>query len=314
MLIAALVVGLAVVLIQNVSRRRPSEVPDAYRYSTESYAAAERDAVHPCHESAAIPLSLLEPRALSTGPDGAIAVVGDRALLLLDREGRETRRVRLDAEPTCVAWGNTKLFIGFTTHIEVYSTGGDREQAWQALGENAWLTSLAVGPGGVFAADYGQRLVWHLDFDGRLVSQIDGGAAANATTGFIMPSPYFDVATQAETVWITNPGQQRVEAYDATGKLQRQWGRAGTATEDFCGCCNPSHLALMPDGRFVTSEKGMPRVKLYANDGTLLGVVAASDSFPEGTVGLDLAVDSSNRILVLEPKARRIRVFEENSP
>jgi len=35
------------------------------------------------------------------------------------------------------------------------------------------------------------------------------------------------------------------------------WGkRSGIA--DFFGCCNPAHLALLPDGRFVTSGKGIP--------------------------------------------------------
>jgi hypothetical protein len=51
-------------------------------------------------------------------------------------------------------------------------------------------------------------------------------------------------------------------------------------------------------------------VKVYNPDGTLVGLVAGPDSFEEMTVGLDLAVDSSDRILVLDPKKRAVRIFE----
>ena len=35
---------------------------------------------------------------------------------------------------------------------------------------------------------------------------------------------------------------------------------------DFFGCCNPAQLAVLPDGRFVTAEKGIPRVKIYSRE------------------------------------------------
>jgi hypothetical protein len=83
--------------------------------------------------------------------------------------------------------------------------------------------------------------------------------------------------------------------------------------EGFCGCCNPTHMAILPDGSFVTSEKGLPRVKIHAQSGELKAVVAAPDSFAEHTVGLDLAVDSAGRILVLDPVARAVRIFSEKA-
>ncbi len=41
--------------------------------------------------------------------------------------------------------------------------------------------------------------------------------------------------------------------------LAASWGRAGSSVADFFGCCNPSHIARFADGRFVTSERGIPR-------------------------------------------------------
>ena len=82
--------------------------------------------------------------------------------------------------------------------------------------------------------------------------------------------------------------------------------------EGFCGCCNPSNFAMIYDSLFVTSEKGIERVKIYNADGTFRCVVAGPDQFEAGTKGLDLAVDKNNRILVLDPVKKLIRIFEPN--
>ncbi|MBT3192797.1 MAG: hypothetical protein HN341_09610 [Verrucomicrobia bacterium] len=308
------VVAAAALLIKATQSRPGRTVPEAYRYSIQAYEEAERTAARLCDERTAIPLALLEPRALATGPDGCIAAIGDRAMLLLDRSGRETKRIALEHEPTCVAWADVIVYVGFKTHIEVFTTDGECTQVWQTLGENAWLTGLTSDETGVYAADYGQRTVWKLDNEGRLQGRIDGHSPDDDGAGFVTPSPFFDVVANKGVVWITNPGRQRVEEYDIHGTKQTQWGHASTAIDGFCGCCNPTHLARLRDGRFITSEKGMPRVKLYSPEGDLLGAVALSTDFREGTKGLDLATDGDGRILVLEPQKRRIRIFEEKAP
>jgi hypothetical protein len=83
------------------------------------------------------------------------------------------------------------------------------------------------------------------------------------------------------------------------------------------------HIALFPDGRFVTAEKGIPRVKVYSADGTFESVVvgpetlaptatAAEETRPEHKLlAVDVAVDGSGRIWVLDPGARQLRVFEQ---
>jgi hypothetical protein len=42
-------------------------------------------------------------------------------------------------------------------------------------------------------------------------------------------------------------------------------------------------------------------------------VVAGPESFEPQTVGLDLAVDSKDRIYVLDPKKKSVRIFEKQS-
>ncbi|NJO93063.1 MAG: hypothetical protein HC831_31980 [Chloroflexia bacterium] len=79
--------------------------------------------------------------------------------------------------------------------------------------------------------------------------------------------------------------------------------------DGFSGCCNPSHAALLSDGSFVTAEKGLERVKIHNANGDLKCVVAKPNQFIEGTVGLDLAVDSKDRIFILDPEKKMIRIF-----
>ncbi len=312
-LIIAIAISVSTLLVVNKRGCSTTSVPESYLYSTKVYTDAERSAPLLYREISRIPLSLLEPHALTIGQNGTIAVVGDKALLLMDSEGREKQRINLDSPPTCIAWTSTNIFVGFNTHIEVYNAAGNRLQTWQTLGENAWLTGLAANTNTLFAADYGQRIVWQFGFDGQLLGKFNGRGPQGSEPGFVIPSPYFDLAIHNESVWITNPGRQRLEAYSFAGKRLSYWGKASTEIDGFCGCCNPSYIAITADGGFVTSEKGMPRVKRYASDGAFLGMVAPSDTFPKGTVGLDLAADNDGIILVLDPGSRAIRFYAEEA-
>jgi hypothetical protein len=128
--------------------------------------------------------------------------------------------------------------------------------------------------------------------------------------GLIIPSPHLDVAWRDAThLYVNDPGRHRVELYEVGGKLIGWWGTPSTALAGFSGCCNPTDLALLPDGRIVTAEKGIPRVKVYTPDGHLAGLVAGPDRFQELDAGMDLAADPEGRIFVLDPRARLVRVF-----
>jgi len=122
---------------------------------------------------------------------------------------------------------------------------------------------------------------------------------------------------------INNPGRHRVEAYSFDGDFEGSWGKPTAAIEGFCGCCNPINLAMLPDGRVVTCEKGLPRVKVYNAVGDFDSVVAGTDSFPENAkvgageaeaesalAGLDAAVDSKGRIYILDLVTGGVRVMQ----
>lgn len=194
----------------------------------------------------------------------------------------------------------------------VQDVGKDR--TWGIPGEKAFLTSIAVDERYVYAADAGNRVIWRLDRLGKTdPQQIGRKDEKNGIRGFFIPSPYFDVAVSMVdgSIWAVNPGLHIFENYSNEGRLLSSWKAESRGIEGFSGCCNPSHFAILPDGGFVTAEKGLPRVKVHNTDGSLRCVVAEPEQFNEGIVGLDIATESTGKIYVLDPQRHQVRVFEE---
>lgn len=304
-------------LLGKVHNHKKSKQVESLQYSVQQYRDVDEAQILFVQASTIDP-SLEKLHAIALVGNDAIAVAGDRAIVLMDPTGKETGRITLDEPATCLAseGGNSpRLFVGMKNHTEVYGLTGEKEASWTSLGERAEITSIAVTSNEVFIADAGNRMVWRFDSSGALRGQFDGKRETGGGSSFVIPSPYFDLAIGTNgKLWIVNPGKQRIQNYSYDGNPRKAWGRSGMRVQDFCGCCNPSHLAIGPAGDFVTSEKGIPRVKFYDRNGKFAGVVAAPEVFDEDTTDLDLAVDSQSRVYVLDPGAGVIRIFERKSP
>jgi len=175
------------------------------------------------------------------------------------------------------------------------------------------VTSIAVSETSVFIADAGNKIVYHYDLKGNMINEIGRKDSLQGVKGFLIPSPYFDIAIGREDeLWVVNPGRHQLEAYSIDGRFLSSWKKTSMGLDGFSGCCNPSHIAILPNGSFVTSEKGIIRVKIHKPSGAFESVVAAPKVFDKGTKGLDLAIDSQNRIIVIDPKKGLIRIFEKN--
>ena len=112
-------------------------------------------------------------------------------------------------------------------------------------------------------------------------------------------------------MYVVNPRLLRVEGYTLDGEYETTWGRGSSAVEGFFGCCNPAQLAVLPNGCFVTAEKGIPRVKIYSLRGQFQTVVAGPAQLTDTPA--DLATDRYGRVLVLDGRAAKVRCFEQNS-
>ncbi len=265
-----------------------------------------------------------EPRRLAIGPGDRVYLAAQGAIRILGREGEPISEIPLRGSARCVAVAaDGTVYAGLRDHIEVFDAQGAPLGAWESPGKRTWFTGLALDAENVFAADSGNRVVLRYDQSGRVQGRIGQRNKERGVPGLIVPSPYLDVALGKDgLVRVNNPGRHVVESYTFNGDLELSWGKPSGAIDGFCGCCNPIGLAMLPDGKCVTCEKGLPRVKVHAADGSLDCVVAGPESFAEnaqtGSVqdlsdgamgGLDAAVDSGGRIYILDLVARQVRVM-----
>lgn len=274
-------------------------------------------------ETKRIPLSIDSPSALAVGPANQLYVAGENVAVVLDGEGKEAVRLSVNGHAGCLAAGpDGKLLFGMRNHVQVLDVKGALLASWQDLGERAHLTSIAIDEQNVYVADAGNRVVLRFGHDGTLQGRIGEKDKARGIPGLIVPSAYFDVAIDPQgAVWVVNPGKHGLENYRPNGDLVSSWYRSGMEEKAFCGCCNPIHIAFRSDNSLVTAEKGICRVKVYAPETSLLGIVTAEPPPPiEDNKALfcnieppimDLAVDGNDRILVLNKAEKAILVYEE---
>ena len=324
-----LLAGLAAVtLLRSRPNATGSGLPENFTYNIDALTKTN-PALLLYKEAPPLHTGLKQAHALAAGVDGRIYVGGDQSVCVFDEKGARVATLPFAETPHCLAVSRDgTLFVGLTRQIAVCKLGADNQTApimWAPLDAKALLTSLAVSAQNLFAADAGNRLVIRFDLNGKELARIGRRDPARNVHGFIVPSPYFDVAVGPDDrLFAANPGCHRVETFNFDGAFCTSFGETGMSIEKFCGCCNPAHLALLPDGSFVTAEKGLCRVKIYAPNGKFIGVVAGPEAFarnhpragndgPSAIVVGDLAVDRNGRVLVLDPGGGDVRIFAKKT-
>jgi len=245
--------------------------------------------------------------------DSLILVAAGNQLLHYDFSGKELFRNSIIDTATCLTVDKSRhLLIGMRNFVAICDLKGSLIKRWESFGERSVITSLAISGDHVFVADAGNRVVYKCSRDGRIEEKIGEKSEQKGIPGYVIPSPYFDLAIDnTGFLWVVNPGRQSLENYNADGSLRTSWGVPGMKIEGFSGCCNPAHMAIMDDNSFVTSEKGMPRIKLYGQHGELKGIVAAPDLFDaDSYYAPDVAVDAANNIYALDFVRKQVRIFK----
>ncbi|MDF7822516.1 hypothetical protein P4B35_00715 [Pontiellaceae bacterium B12227] len=289
-----------------VGRNRRADLGKSFTYSLDEYRQVDPLLIQYAEVEPVVP-AIGNPTALAlargfvcVGGSNGIEVIGDKTIPVV-------------GTVTCLAFDDEgTLFAGVQDHIIKIPKDGEI-QIWPSPSEKAYLTSIDVDDWYVYVADAGSRRIWRYKKEGGAPFEIGKKDWANGVRGFYIPSPYFDLAISPAdgSVWAVNSGHHAVENYRPDGMPLSSWEATGMHIEGFSGCCNPSHFALLPDGGFVTAEKGLPRVKIHNVDGSLRCVVAAPDQFEDDVTGLDVAVGPNGKIYVLDPARNRVRVFEE---
>ena len=251
-----------------------------------------------------------EPAGI-TVQDGKIYLAGDRNLKIINTSGQLLLNIGLPAQPTAVEVTGEKVFLTVDNRIVVYDKAGNLLKEWESPGENSVLTSISATDSVVFVADAGNRRVLKYSDEGELLLQFEGKSSDEVLHGFIIPSQCFDLDINSfGELWVVNPGMHALENYTFDGAQRGYWENTGIKIEGFSGCCNPAHFTFLPDGSFVTSEKGMVRIKVYKPSGELLGVVAPPKKFEDQGNAPDVAADDDGNVYALDFDRKILRVFE----
>ena len=280
-----------------------------YGYSVVKYKSVDSTKVH-YKETKNIRLNTKKPKGLAYA-NKKLYIISDSLLQVITVDGKEVIKTKLPALPSCITVTEKNIFIGFIDYIAKYELTGKLINSWKPLDKKTILTSIAVKDDLLFAADAGNRRVVRYSVNGEYLNSFDGKSSKDDQHGFIVPSPCFDLAFNGDgKLWVANPGKLALEQYLDNGTFRSFWAKDEDGIEGFWGCCNPAHMAFLPDGSFVTSENNSVRIKVYKPSGEFDSVVAPSEKFPNEEVAPYLAVTSEGDIYALDFDKKVIRLFQ----
>jgi hypothetical protein len=242
-------------------------------------------------------------KAVTVSPSGSIYLGGDSFVSCHDKDLNSIWYTNTPYPVTSLSISGDTIFAATMEYILVINLKGEIKDEWGPFEDNAIITSVTSNSSYVAFADAGNKMLFILDKKGgvkKLIGQNDGQ--------FIIPSPYFDVALGSDnTLFVANTGNRRVEVRNIEGELKSYFGEAGTAPGAFCGCCNPSHFIIIPDG-FVTAEKGINRIKISDKTGKFVEFVSSKNKFI-ASVPLDLASADGKTIYAANPSDSKLYIF-----
>ena len=242
-------------------------------------------------------------KAVTVSCAGNIFVGGDSFVSCYSKDLNLLWNLKTPYPVTSLSNSGDTIFAATIEMILIISKDGKLIDEWGPFEDKAYITSVASNRSIVIFADAGNKMVVTLDKNGRvtkLIGQNDGQ--------FILPSPYFDVALDTDnSFFVANTGHRRIETRTAEGKMISSIGEPGMAPGAFCGCCNPAHFIVVPEG-FVTAEKGINRIKIIRKTGEFVEFVSSKNKFTP-SVPLDLASPDGATIYAANPADSRLYVF-----
>ncbi len=245
-----------------------------------------------------------ELASVAVSDNGSILLGGESFVACYDPQFNLLWEYKTQMPATALASAGNNVYAAVEATIQVLNMKGEKIGEWGPFEANSMITSLTSNELYVAFADAANKEVFILDKKGALKSLIGG-----TEEPFIIPSAYFDVALNSESVlFVANTGNRRIERRNIDGKLLSFFGQPGTDPGSFCGCCNPAHFALIPGG-FVTAEKGLNRIKILDNKGDFVEFVSSVNNFVP-PLPLDLASPDGSVIYGANPADSQVYVFK----
>ncbi|MBC8320875.1 MAG: hypothetical protein H8E34_09150 [Bacteroidetes bacterium] len=246
--------------------------------------------------------------AVAIGDNNTI-IVGGEDFLASYNLADLSLRWNITAEKSIIAlsvFGDT-IYAATEETVSLFNLDGNFIEEWGPYDDGSFITSITSNNNYIAFADAGNKMVFVLNKDGSL--KYFFGQPRNQ---FIVPSPYFDVAFFGDdTLAVANPGKRKIEFRTISGEIISSFGEEGIELKDFCGCCNPAHFAFLPDGKIVTAEKGINRIKVLDKKGELIELVEQSALF-KPSFPLDIAISKESKIYAANGADSILYIFIRN--
>ncbi len=240
-----------------------------------------------------------------------IYFTADNDLYIVLPDGKQKSKHSFQNHINALTVLENKIILLFNNHLEAYNSDYEMLFATAQENEKTVFTSLVVKDDVIFVADAGNKRIVRYHNDGSAAGEFKGAGSNGEAYGFIIPSAYFDMdVNRNNELWIVNTGIHTLQHYSGNGDLKTSWQATGINIEGFAGCCNPAHFCFQSDGSFVTSEKGMVRVKIYDAEGKFVSVVAPPKKFIDQGHAPDVAVLQDKTIVLLDYDNKMLRFFE----
>jgi hypothetical protein len=213
-------------------------------------------------------------KAVAVSPDGNIYLGGNSFLSCYDRDLREIWTQNTPEKITAITVSLDTIFATSEELIFLINKEGKHIGEWGPYEANCLITSVSANKNYLAIADAGNKTVFILKKNGEVLSMI-----GHFGEKLLIPSPYFDVSiTPENVVYMAHTGNFRIEKRSIDGRLLSSFGEPGSSPDAFCGCCNPAHFTLIPQG-FVTAEKGINRIKIMGPEGGFIEYVSSENDF-----------------------------------
>ena len=308
LIILALLI-VAVIALEYVNSKPKKAKQNPYEYNVDEFKQVDSTLVSH-FEKRQIKVKI-NGRAGLTTFDGKIYLAANNTVSVISLEGRLLSSFSAPADARAIAVNSNKIAVAGQKNVSVFDHTGNFSYSTPTVSDSSVYTSVAFWDDDIVVADAGKRLVYIFENE-VLIDEIEGISGIENLHGFIIPSARFDLAVNDENeLWVVNPGMHALQQYTRRGALAGSWDKASLTIEGFSGCCNPAQICTLSDGRIVTSEKSMPRIKIYSRNGELLSVVAPPSAFGNNIEASEVAAIGET-IVALDTEQQLIRIFEKN--
>lgn len=243
-------------------------------------------------------------KAVTVSPEGNIYLAGNSYVSCYDKELNLIWNKKMSEPVTSLSYQSDTLFATTAEQIFLIDNNGEIINEWGPFETNSMITSVSSNNKYVAFADAGNKTIYILDKGGEVKKMV-----GHNDDQFIIPSPYFDVSINEDnSFFVSNTGHRRVEHRDKEGKTLTFFGEPGTSPDAFCGCCNPAHLIVIPEG-FVTAEKGINRIKILDKSGKFVEYVSSKNKFM-ASIPLDIASPDGKTIYAANSDDSKLYIFK----